>query len=297
MNRLQRILASLAVLISTSVLANAQVGLISNPPTVNSALIYYPSAASPILRPGGYTELVGDIVISCTGGALSQVGTPVPTATVIVYTSPAVPITSRSLQAGPFTGSFASEAMLIIDDAGANLRTGATGGYGPQAPQWLCTSVQQQQNGGSACAAQVGLDNSGQYQVSVVPGTSKPAQNVYQGEVGVAGYNSVAFYNVPVLPPAYSGVSRTFRITNLRIPIPGENITETVQALIVTTAEWLPVSTTQLNLGVVGPAASSSVTSMLTIYPASFDLNGDGAVNVGDVQMVISAAAKGVCIP
>jgi hypothetical protein len=252
-----------ALLALSTAPASAQVGIKSGLPSGGPLFCMATAADTPELRPEGYTELLGDIMISCIGGPLSQVGATIPTATITVYISPAVPITSRSLAPSVFTGSFASEAMLIIDEAGTTWDTGATGGYGPQAPQSLCTTAQQQTN---ACAAQVGLDNSGQYQVAVAPGTSKPAQNVFQGAVGVFGYNSVTFQNVPVLPPAYQGVSRTYRITNIRIPVPGGNFTEVVQALVVSQGSpptALPMNSTAVSLGVVGPPGRSKATSML----------------------------------
>ena len=271
MPRPQRFLLSLAVFFSTSVLANAQIGVISNPPTANSLLICSATAAgTPELRPEGYTELAGDIVINCTGGQPLQAGVPVPTTNVVVYISPAVPITSRSLAPSAYTGSFASEAMLVIDEAGALLQTGVTGNYGPKAPQSLCTSTTQ-----GGCPAYVsfapGFDSNYSpvnYAVAVTaPNGTTPAANVYQGQVGIFGYNSVAFFNVPVLPPAYAGVSRTFRITNIRIPIPGENITGVIQALIVTSPnELLPIgySYYPINIGAVGPAGRNSVTSLIS---------------------------------
>jgi hypothetical protein len=216
MTDFRRWFSAVAVVALFTGLASAQIGI--DPVGGNSALACAASASSPLLRPESYTELVGDIVISCTGGGPLQTGAAIPTTNVVVYVS--VPITSRFLGPSPSgsNGSFVTDAMLIVDEAGSGEPTGATGGYGPQAPQSLCTTAQQQATGGSACAAQVGLDKSGQYQVAVVPNTSTPAQNVFQGEAGDFGDNSVTFYNVPVLPPAYPGISRIFRITNIRVP-------------------------------------------------------------------------------
>ena len=184
-----------------------------------------------------------------------QLNANIPTTNLVVYIAPAAPNTSRILS----SIDQASEAMLIIDEAGSNITTGATGGYGPQAPQSLCSTAQQ--TGPTfPCPAAVGLDSSGQYQVAVVPGTSTAAQNVYQGRVGDYGYNSVAFYNVPVLPPAYPGVSRIFRITNIRIPVPGGSVTGTVQAFLSSSPnQVLPIPSSVLNVGIVGPSMSASV--------------------------------------
>jgi len=252
----------LAVLALMACAASAQVGVATG--SANSLLACVATAAgTPELRPEGYTELAGDIVISCTGGPDLQIGAQIPTTNIVVYMAPAVPITSRFL-----SSNGASEALLIIDEAGSNITTGATGGYGPQAPQSLCTTAQQQALGGSTCTPFVGKDASGLYEVAVsAPGTTGAAPNVYQGKVGDFGTNSVTFYNVPVLPPATSGVTRTFRITNVRVPVPGGNLSGTLQAIISTSPnQTLPVAGTAINIGVVGPSMSASVVPIKSAF-------------------------------
>ena len=252
----RRWLTVLAVIAVMAFAASAQVGVATG--SANSLLSCNATAAgTPELRPEGFTELAGDIVISCTGGPDLQIGAAIPTTNIVIYMAPAVPITSRFL-----SSNGASEALLIIDEAGANITTGATGGFGPQAPQVLCTNAQQQAPGGSSCDVIVGTDTSGLYEVAVPgPGNSATsAQNVYQGKVGDFGANSVTFYNVPVLPPATSGVSRTFRITNVRVPVPGGSLTGTLQAIVSTSpSQVLPVAGTAINIGVVGPAMTAAV--------------------------------------
>lgn len=258
----RRWFTALAVLAVMAFAANAQVGVANG--SANSLLACVATAAgTPELRPEGYTELAGDIVISCTGGPSLQPGANIPTTNIVVYMAPAVPITSRFL-----SSNGASEALLIIDEAGSNISTGVSGNFGPKAPQSLCTTAQQQNVGGSTCnvivASQAGVDsnnNAVNYAVAV-PGTGNagPAQNVYQGKVGDFGANSVAFYNVPVLPPSTSGVTRTFRITNVRVPIPGGNLSGTLQAIISTSPnQTLPVAGTAINIGVVGPSTNAAV--------------------------------------
>jgi hypothetical protein len=253
----RRWLTVLAVIAVMAFAASAQVGVING--SASSTFACNATAAgTPELRPEGFTEIVGDIVISCTGvgTSLYQIGSAIPTTNIVIYMAPSVPITSRFL-----SSNGASEALLIIDDAGSGERTGATGGYGPQAPQTLCTNAQQQNPGGSLCPAYVGVDGSGLYQVAVsTPTGTTPAANVYQGKIGDFGANSVTFYAVPVLPPATSGVSRTFRITNVRVPVPGGSLTGTLQAIVSTSpSAVLPVSGTALNIGVVGPPMSAGV--------------------------------------
>ena len=154
-------LTVLAIILTLAGGASAQVGVIEGGAhSLLSCLAL--GAGTPELRPEGYTELVGDIVIECTGGPDIFVGALIPTTNVVVYMAPSVPITSRVFGPGPNDSSaFVSEALLIIDEPGGNLVTGATGGYGPQAPQSLCTSAQQQNPGGSTCPAFVGVDKSG----------------------------------------------------------------------------------------------------------------------------------------
>jgi hypothetical protein len=192
-----------------------------------------------------------------------QIGAAIPTTNIVIYMAPAVPITSRFL-----SSNGASEALLIIDEAGANITTGVAGPFGPKAPQSLCTTAAQQLTGGSSCnvivSPQPGVDINGNavtYEVAGPgPGNAGPAQNVYQGKVGDFGVNSVTFYNVPVLPPATSGVTRTFRITNVRVPVPGGNLSGTLQAIISTSPnQTLPVAGTAINIGVVGPAMTAAV--------------------------------------
>jgi hypothetical protein len=259
-------LLGIAIILALAGRASAQVGVIIGPghsPLSCTAL----SAGVPTLRPEGYTELVGDILIECTGGGDTQVGTAIPTTNIIVYMSPSVPISSRVFGPGPNNSSaFVSEALLMIDEPGTGEITGATGGYGPQAPQSLCSSAQQQNPGGSTCPAFVGVDNSGNYLVPVVaPGSATPAANVYQGEVGDFGLNSVAFYNVPVLPPASNGVSRIFHITNIRVAVPGFNLPGTLQAFISSSGnQSLPIQDTTVNIGALGNPTLASVNASPT---------------------------------
>ena len=187
-----------------------------------------------------------------------QVRAQVPTTNVIVYVAPACSITSRFFE--PSAYGHASEVLLTIDDAGGTKTTGSTGGYGPRAPQSLCTMAQQQQDGGSACSASVGTDSSGQYQVTVLPGTTIPAANVYtrfdwrvRPELGNLLQRS---------RPSASLLRRKPYIPhyNLRIPVPGGNVTGTVEAIISTSPnQVLPVAGTAINIGFAGPGTSAAV--------------------------------------
>ena len=70
----------LAVLAVMACAASAQVGVSNG--SANSLLACTAAAAgTPELRPEGFTELTGDIVISCTGGPDLQIGAAIPNQT------------------------------------------------------------------------------------------------------------------------------------------------------------------------------------------------------------------------
>jgi len=79
--------------------SGAQQGLLACTATV---------AVPPQLRAEGMTELIGDIVLTCTGGSSLTVGSIIPTVNITV--SLATNVTSRLLANG------ASEALLLVDE-------------------------------------------------------------------------------------------------------------------------------------------------------------------------------------
>jgi len=294
----RRYLTGLAVVAVMATAASAQVGVANG--SANSLFACVATAAgTPELRPEGYTELVGDIVITCTGGPLYAPGVAIPTTNITVYMVPGVPITSRYM-----SSNGASDALLIIDEAGSNITTGVAGNFGPKATQKLCTTANQQALGGSACTAIVGTDAGtagGPYEVAT-DGAGNSAANVYQGKIGDFGPHTVTFYAVPVLPPATSGVTRTFRITNVRVPVPGGLLTGTLQAFISTSPSTvLPLSSTAINIGVVGrpmTAAVGSVTSFQQCLPqtkalASVITFTEGFATAFKTRVVPGGAANG----
>jgi hypothetical protein len=156
-------------------------------------------AATPQLRAEGYTELAGDIVITCTGGSALAVGTAIPTANIVLFLSTTV--TSRLLVTNGVT---ASEALLLIDEPGSGLP-----GYGPSLPQIPCTNPNLGASAGG-CTEYVGATG---VPVTTLGGTS-PGANVFQG---ISSGQQITFFGIPVLPPVTSGSERIFRITNVRV--------------------------------------------------------------------------------
>jgi len=130
----------------------------------------------PIVRAEGLTELVGDLVLNCTGGTPTAAGSPVPQANVQIFLN--TNVTSR-LVADPW-----SEALLMIDEPTA-------------AAQRYCSV-----NGGcaitgvGAAAGSDGFVDGVDYDETSGTGT---VPNVYQGRN--AGANSIVWLGVPIDPP------------------------------------------------------------------------------------------------
>lgn len=148
----------------------------------------------PLVRAEGITELVGDVVLNCTGGTPTAVGAPVPQVNFQIFLN--TNVTSR-LQADPW-----SEALLTIDDPTPQAIGGA--GTGNQA---TCT--------GTPCGL-VGVANPTGINYAVPGAASNGGQsvrNVYQGRH--VNPNSIVWLGVPVDPPGTTA-TRIIRITNVR---------------------------------------------------------------------------------
>jgi len=165
----------------------------------------------PQIRDEGFTELIGDITLTCSGGAILAQGDVIPQANIVIQ-APG-PITSRLIGStcpGPTCG--ASEALLLIDEPNSGLA-----GLGPTLPQMICTTP------ASGCQADVGeeLFEGNEYLVPVQPGTDIQAPNVFQGVINPNIPNQLTFFGVPILAPVTAGDSRVYRITNVRINATG----------------------------------------------------------------------------
>ena len=138
------------------------------------------AANTPQLRAEGFTELIGDILVKCTGGIPTPKGQNIPQGNFTVYLN--APVTSRVLN--PTASGL--ESLLLIDDPSS-------------ANQKLCTSL-------NGCAV---LGNPPE------PfNGSSGGQNTFQAVLFTS--NSIVFQGVPIDPPG-PGVYRTYRIVNVRV--------------------------------------------------------------------------------
>jgi hypothetical protein len=235
----RRWITALAVLALFAGLASAQVAVSSA--GTGSFQCQASVAVPPTLRAEGLTELIGDIVINCSGGVAPAIGSVLPTANVTV--SLGANVTSRILSYAQLTTSSTvatntSEALLLIDEPGSGLPMGQYGvtcpgpgcpvsGFGPNATQFLCgaatagTTAQPFSAigaGAGGCVEYAGQTSNGDYVSSFTStgasGAPTPAPNMF---AGVSSGNQVTFYGIPIMPPASAGSARIFRITNVRL--------------------------------------------------------------------------------
>jgi hypothetical protein len=228
----RRWITALAVLALFTGLASAQVNVGSA--TVGPLQCNATVAVPPQLRAEGMTELIGDIVLTCTGGSTLTVGNTIPTANITV--SLGTNVTSRLLGGGP-----ASEALLLIDEPGSSV-----GGLGTTLPQTLCSS------------ASFGAGPGGCVLTAPNPNAPYP-QNTVQTNVfqGVVSGNQVIFNGIPVLPPVSSGSGRVYRITNVRANVAGlgggglAGTTQLLASVSISGSTSLPVSNPVLIAGFI----------------------------------------------
>jgi len=182
----------------------------------------------PVVRPGGHTELTGDIIVVCTGGNPAQALT----ANFQLFLN--TNVTSRLISGG------LSEALLMIDEPGA-ARLNSAGGAGTPTP--FCVSPNSASNsapylnGGGASTVPglpvgglLGTGGSGPAVNATCtagnPGPSNPAQTYQQGTYTVfrgqpanaangTANAAIVWPGVPIVPPGTNG-TRTIRITNVR---------------------------------------------------------------------------------
>jgi hypothetical protein len=139
----------------------------------------------PLVRSQGITELVGDVILNCTGGTATPLGQVVPQNNVQIFLN--TNVTSRLLAAS----STLTEALLMIDEpTPANQRVCTPG---------PCSIL------GAPTVAGNGINYN-----APAPATTP---NVYQGQLAAA--NSISWLGVPIDPPGSTG-TRIVRITNIR---------------------------------------------------------------------------------
>ncbi|HLH44018.1 MAG TPA: hypothetical protein VKV74_13590 [Bryobacteraceae bacterium] len=175
----------------------------------------------PIVRGEGYAELVGDLVLNCTGGTPTAAGQVVPQVnfTILLNTN----ITSKLLAAGVW-----SEALLIIDEPHSavnptrpilncgNTNQGAPDN-GPSGPG-VC-SIVSDGNPADTYNPLIASTPAGCTPVGTTNAYGCGRPNVFQARTGSqqnpGQFNAVTWSGVPLDPPGTT-TTRTLRFTNIR---------------------------------------------------------------------------------
>ena len=213
----------------------------------------------PIVRAEGLTELVGDLVLNCTGGTPTAAGNPVPQANVQIFLN--TNVTSR-LVSDPW-----SEALLMIDEPTA-------------AAQRYCSV-----NGGcaitgvGAAAGSDGFVDGVDYDETSGTGT---VPNVYQGRN--AGANSIVWLGVPIDPPG-TNATRVIRITNIRANANQLGVSSTliptqiVMFISVTGTTSVPINNPQQTVAFIQPGLSFSTRQAVNSYLQCVSFNSAAATD------------------
>ena len=244
-------LAIVALLLGSAVTASAQITTPALTCTSNAG-------ATPTVRAEGLTELVGDVVLNCTGGVPTNAGVQVPGLNFQIFLN--TNITSR------LYSSDRSEALLIVDDPPAQLATGTT--PGSPGVQVFCS-------GGSICPITgVGTPGGVDYRNGTNP-------NVFQGRR--ASDNSLVWTGVPIDPPGSVG-TRIIRITNVRANANQLGVSSTlipsqiVMFISATGSQGITINNPQQVVAFVTPGLAFSL-RQVTSSTAS---NGTAIFGVGD---------------
>ena len=229
-------LAVVALLAGFTVPASAQV---PSTPVCSSQV-----ATNNLARAEGYTEQVGDLIVTCTGGNPTAAGIPVPQADITVTLSQNV--TSR-ITASSSSGTFL-EALLIIDEPNSPinpatqiLNCGAPGALEPSnvgsSGPGVCEIIAFGATNGNSSPFTYDGAPSGATSTNCgvggtpITGACTGHPNVFQGRQGQTA-NVVVFHGVPLDPPGTT--TRILRFTNIRVNANGAGIAQANQTSLIT---------------------------------------------------------------
>jgi len=238
---------ALLLVLGSSAYAQICVGNLGTPATV---------------RGEGVTELMGDIVIQCTGGTPTAQGAPVPQFNISILLS--VNATSRLVN----STTNLSEAILTIDEPGTAVLGGPTGVTAAAPTLVGCVAIN------STNCALTGTGFGGFGLGGPYLGTAT-RPNVFQGTWGGIGQpGAISWSGVPIDAPGTQ--TRIIRITNVRgnvstLAVSSSLIPSSVTALI--TIQGLTLQQPQPTVAVVLPGLTTSSSSKS--YQQCVTLNGD----------------------
>lgn len=231
------------------------------------------AGATPLVRAEGIAELVGDVVLNCTGGTPTPAGAIVPQVNIQVFLN--TNITSR-LVSDPL-----SEALILIDEPAPGQQIAcipATYTLNVTPPAGFPVST-------TTCPV-LGVGGTGvNFKSSGVP-------NIYQGRN--AGTSALQWLGVPIDPPGTTG-TRTIRITNVRANASQLGTSSTliptqIQMFIsITPPQSLPLNNPQQTVAFVSPGLTFSLRNAIssdTVSGVTFlqCVSNNGAISADNTQ-------------
>ena len=261
--------AAAALVLGTGASANAQ----------NTAPFSCSASASnpPLVRAEGVTEEIGDVVLTCTGGNPTPMGTAIPLSNITITLNTS--ITDRIYN----TTTGLSEALLMIDDpypVSPDPNPPPTPSANSASTQLLCPAT----GGVNTCgitstgytSGHLGGDYDGQ--ITTVAGVTYKHYNIFQGAVTSA--NQISFLGVPIDAPG-STLTVSIRLTNVRgnasqLTVGSQFSLSPIQMFIaVNGSQQIVINNPQPIVGYVTPGLITSVTGVTDeqcIPPSGFSL-------------------------
>jgi len=170
------------------------------------------TAVPNIVRSEGVTELLGDLILNCTGGLPTAAGRPIPLQNVVI-TVGGTNVTSRIVD----SSTMASEALLLIDEPYPSTAPYPNGTLAQpdvtNPPLYQSACVASNNTNCKITSVGYGIGGFGSYNGVPNNGAPGPHYNVFQGIQ--QGANSISWSGVPIDAPGTAGV-RIIRITNIR---------------------------------------------------------------------------------
>lgn len=241
-------------------LASGQ-GVIPPPTVVCTAGTNYPIP----VRGEGQTELVNDIILTCTGPTpLAAAAGSVPATASSLNAIPQMTVTVRlnTTVTSRVLAGVVTEALLLVDDPGADETTIVNNtivtNYGSTLPISVCptpTATAWQSAASPGCQEWVGnIGSNTNVPVLSTNGQTNttPGYNAFPGVLTAGG---VAFNGVPMLATA-ANATHTFRITNVRVNALNSGA---IQALVLVTGVPAVINNPTLTLASGTPELSASL--------------------------------------
>jgi hypothetical protein len=228
----------------------------------------------PTVRAEGLTELVGDLVLNCTGGVPTLAGQLVPKANVTIFLS--VPITSRLIDSVN-----TSEALLLIDEPHSVAN--------PTTPLLLCQATGL---GGGTCDITGTGNGIGTYSGAAAVNGTPARVNAFLGRqtANSTSASTITFFGIPIDPPGTQS-TRIIRITNVRgnanyLGVSSTLVpTQITEYVSITGSTSVPVNNPQQTVAFVQPGLTLSTSgapdSFIQCVSANSSIAGDPTASLG----------------